>query len=270
MAKRIVCASLAAITMSLGAFFATSGMSVQARDAEAPAAEAKPQIEAEAARVLRAASSYLAEAKALTFKSEEWVDVVLADGQKLQTTRTASVTLKRPDRLQIEVTSPRRSHGLWYSNKTLTFLDRTKNFYATAPAAATIDETIDAIEDRFGIAFPMADLLVADPYANATARVKTGVYLGKATVLGVACRHLAFTGENLDWQIWVQEGAKPLPRKIVLTYKKEAGAPQRTAILSDWDVQGPVSDETFTFVPPQGALRIEMIPREAPATAPRL
>jgi len=33
-------------------------------------------------------------------------------------------------------------------------------------------------------------------------------------VEGVRCDNLAFRAPNVDWQIWIQEGPEPLPRKL--------------------------------------------------------
>lgn len=264
---RVVC-SLSVLMLAAGACLSMAQAPAVTATADAPPATAQPRVDPEADRIFRAACAYLAQARSLSFKSEEWVDVALPSGQKIQTTRHVSVTLKRPDRLQIDVVSPRHGHGIWYSEGIVSYLDRSTNLYASAPAADTVDKTIDAIEERFGINFPMADLLVEDPFASAMAGTIRGVHLGKATVLGVPCRHLAFSGQHLDWQIWIQEGAKPLPRKIVLTYKNEPGTPQRTAILSDWDLAGPHSDSVFGFVPPRGARKVDLRPLDAPATSP--
>ena len=53
-------------------------------------------------------------------------------------------------------------------------------------------------------------------------------------LLGKRCHHLAFAQEHVDWQVWIEDGAQPLVRKFVITYKDEPGAPQYTAIFFDW------------------------------------
>jgi hypothetical protein len=252
--KKIVILSALASAIACAILTAETAPIARAETAKEPAA---PAVDQNADRLLKAACKYLADAKTLTFKSEEWRDVVLSNGQKIQTTRIVAIEEKRPGSLHVEVSSPRRSHALWYENKSLTLLDRTTNFFGTVEAPETIDKTVDAIESHFGIEIPMADLLMSDPYASATAGMKSADYLGKVTVLGVSCHHLAFTGEMADWQIWIQAGAKPLIRKIVINQKTKTGSPQFTAILSDWDLQSPLSDDAFTFAPPLGAFKID-------------
>jgi len=46
--------------------------------------------------------------------------------------------------------------------------------------------------------------------------------------------HLAFRGAETDWQIWIDIGARPVPRKYIITSKTLAGAPQYTLRIKDW------------------------------------
>jgi hypothetical protein len=83
-----------------------------------------------------------------------------------------------------------------------------------------------------------------------------------STISGVQCHHLAFRAEETDWQIWIENSKTPLPRKFVITSKWTAGAPQFTAVLSDWDVSPQFEEGLFTFVPPAGAEQIGFLPAE--------
>ena len=74
-----------------------------------------------------------------------------------------------------------------------------------------------------------------------------------------ACDHLAFRGESVDWQLWVDRGEKPFFRKIVLTYKELPGEPQLSARLSEWDIEPSFSDTLFQFSVPEGARRIQVL-----------
>jgi hypothetical protein len=229
----------------------------------APRLTAAPAIDPDADRILRAAYKYLADAKSFCVKVEVWKDVVLPTGQKIQTTRALDVQELRPNRLHIEVQSPRESRGFWYQNKTLTMLERSSNLYGVMEVPDTIDKTIDAVEDRFAVEIPLADLLVSEPYQNVIQSVDSAEDLGKVTVGGVVCNHVAFTGPKADCQLWLADGPKPLPRKCVITLKTKPGSPQITQLFSDWDLVSPISESVFAFVPPEGASRIVVNPKKA-------
>ncbi len=230
------------------------------------AAEKKPPIHPEADRILRETSSKLAAAKALSFKADVWEDNVLGN-HKISTSKTVDVRLRRPDRVQVEVRSPSRSRGLWYDGSSLTLLNRVKNLYGSVPAPGTIDQVIDAANDKYGVSFPLEDFLMNDPYASAKTDIKGAAYFGKADILGTPCRHVAFSTEVVDCQLWVADDTK-LPRKYVITYKDEDEAPQVTALFDKWDLDSQFSDEIFVFSPPKGASKINVLARGAPILQP--
>jgi hypothetical protein len=93
--------------------------------------------------------------------------------------------------------------------------------------------------------------------------------VGPSVVGGVKCTHLAFRGAEVDWQIWIEDGAKPLPRKFILTSKKVTGEPQFIVLIRSWDVGPKFTDKEFTFVPPKGAKKIEFLQLTAEAAKPK-
>jgi hypothetical protein len=117
---------------------------------------------------------------------------------------------------------------------------------------------LDFLNKEYDVTIPLADLLFADPYAALTQRVESGVYLGRHTANGTLCHHLLFTQENVDWQIWIDAGPQPLPRKIVITQKNERGAPEYVAEMSGWNFAPAVADDAFSVKPPAGAQAVDM------------
>jgi hypothetical protein len=92
-----------------------------------------------------------------------------------------------------------------------------------------------------------------------------GFEVGATPIEGVRCRHLAFVERDIDWQIWIEEGTQWVPRKIVITYKTIPGAPQFSAVLSDWDFATRPPDALFTPQLPAEAARISFLAAAAPA-----
>jgi hypothetical protein len=211
-----------------------------------------------AERVLHSACEFLAHTRAFSFDAEIWREHVDEAGQKIQFSRTLKMDVKRPDGLRLEITSPLSERGFWYDGKTLTVLDRKHNWYSIAPMPASLDKTVDAAHDQFGIDLPLIDLALSDPYQNATSKVEGGRYFGLAPVLGVSCHHLAFTQENVDWQIWIEDGPQPFIRKFIITQKNEPGEPEFTALITHWNVTDRIADSDFVFERPMGALKIDM------------
>ncbi len=85
-----------------------------------------------------------------------------------------------------------------------------------------------------------------------------------STAMGYNCHHLAFTQDNVDWQVWIQDGPQPLIRKFVITHKNEPGVPEFTALITQWNFTGRISDSDFVFEAPRGATQVEMRSDPAP------
>lgn len=221
-------------------------------------AQNQTNLSPRAESVLRSACEFLQQTPAFSLNAEIWREHVDEAGQKIQFSRSVVMDVKRPAGLRLEITSPNTARGFWYDGKTLTVLDRKHNLYGTTAMPATLDETVDAARDQFGIDLPLIDLALSDPYKNATAKVTGGKCFGIAPVLGVPCHHLAFTQDNVDWQVWIEEGPQPLIRKFVITQKNEPGAPEFTALITRWNVSDRIADSAFVFTKPRGAAKIEM------------
>jgi hypothetical protein len=71
----------------------------------------------------------------------------------------------------------------------------------------------------------------------------------------VSCGHYAFRQAGLDWQVWIQMGDYPLPRKLVLTTMTDEARPQYTATMT-WNLAPSFNDAAFTFVAPKDAGRV--------------
>jgi hypothetical protein len=220
-------------------------------------APAQTNISPRAESVLHSACDFLAHTRAFSLSAEVWREHVDETGQKIQFSRNLEMDVKRPSGLRLEISSPLSARGFWYDGKTLTILDRKHNWFSTIDMPSTLDKTADAAHDQ-GIDLPLVDLALSNPYKNAMEKVLTGRYYGISPVLGVDCHHLAFTQDNVDWQIWIEDGPQPLIRKFVITYNNEPGEPQFTALITSYNLTDRIADSDFVFERPPGATQIEM------------
>ena len=221
-------------------------------------ADANSAIEPPADKLLKRMGDYLAQAQWFSVTAEVWQDIDLPRGQRVQAGSALELQVRRPDHFHAEVRSTRRNRGLFYDGKSITLLNRMQNLYGSIPAPASLDAALDEASSRFGLTMPLEDLVVSDPYRNAVRKIVSGIDVGPVTVLGVACEHLAFSLGTVDWQVWIEDGPRPVPRKIVFTYKDEQGAPEYTAMLSNWDFETKPPDFLFAFEPPVGATKIDV------------
>ena len=216
-------------------------------------------IDPEALAILKKATDYLAGLPKFRLKGYKEEDVVQETGQKFQFLSSFDVCLKRPDRMFITRTDDdgiRRR--LWYDGKTASMYDEGEKVYAQIKVPDTIDTMLDYLETVTESPLPLADLLYND-LSHLAERALSGRYLDVSFVQTIACDHLSFRGESVDWQLWIDRSDKPLIRKIVITYKELPGEPQLTARLEEWDVEPQLSDSLFQFTTPEGARRIKVV-----------
>ncbi len=246
----------AAIPIALAATVA--GVSPAAAQ-ERPVAVIDPRAD----QILRQMSDYLAKSPHFTFEAEVAMDEVLPSGQKLQHQAATRIALSRPDGLYVEQSGPLGSRTFWYDGKRVTLFDPQTGFYADAPAPATVGAMLAGLFAQLGFVPPLSDLLVDDPYSTVRANVDIGIYVGRSEIDGVAVQHLAFVQETVDWQIWVEDGAAWVPRKLLINYKIRPGEPQYSATLKNWDFATPVAPALFRVELPSDAARIEFEQRPA-------
>ena len=77
-------------------------------------------------------------------------------------------------------------------------------------------------------------------------------------IAGADTDQYAFRQPGLDWQIWIERGARPLPRKLVLTTTDDPARPEH-AIEMTWDLKAKHDDSVFVFVPPKDAKKIQIV-----------
>ena len=226
----------------------------------AAAESAKPGVDPRVDTLLRHMSEYLKRADEFSFRSEVNYDEVLAGGQKILYGRRAEISMRRPNRLHAIVNGDLIDERLWYDGKTVVLLDLFDLGYVKIEVPPKLDDALDFLAREYGISSPVADVLYSDPYAILTENILTGTYIGRSVVRGVPTHHLAFTQENIDWQLWIEDGGIPVPRKAVITYKNVTSSPQFTVWLSDWNFAPGLADSLFEFLPPDGAHQVEIKP----------
>ncbi len=259
---------VAALTV---AFYATGLQAAEEATPAAPAAEvpaaqpSAPVIEEKAAATLRKMSEFLAKQEKFSLHAARTLDLVLDNGQKIQADSAAEVAVKRPDGLRVNRKGVAFDQSLYFNGKEFA-LHRSTGLFATAEAPATLDAFLDKAIDVLGVVPPGADLLYSDPYKALTEDTVEGMYVGIALIDGVRCHHLAFRNSAVDWQIWVEEGERPLPRKMAVAARDD-GAPQFVAYYSKWELNPKFGEHEFTFTPPKSAVRIGIVELNAAAQA---
>jgi hypothetical protein len=209
-----------------------------------------------AIKALERMGDYLRTLKAFQVRSETNRDEILDDGQSVEFDGVADMIVERPNRLRADVTSDKQQRLYFYNGSTLSIWARRVNYYATVPAPPTIRELVDTLSDKYDIELPLADLFYWSDRTS-TADITGATDLGPSQIGGVTCEHFAFRQEGVDWQVWIQQGDYPLPRKMVIRTLTDEERPRFSAVLT-WNLAPSFNDAAFTFVPPPDAKRISL------------
>jgi hypothetical protein len=212
--------------------------------------------EAQARGSLKAMSDYLAAQKTISFEYDANLDIVTTQQQKIGLASSGTLTLERPDKVRATRTGGFANVEMVFDGKTLSLLGKNANVSAQVEVPGTIDHLVDELRDKYHRPVPAADLLMSDPYKELMPPVTDVKDLGSGVIRGVECDHLAFRTKEVDWQIWIAQGARPYPCRYVITSKKVTGGPQYTLDFRAWKAGGEVASDTFKLELPPGAQKL--------------
>jgi hypothetical protein len=183
--------------------------------------------------------------------------VVQASGQKIEFDETRKIVVSRPNQLRVEAEhSDGERHLVLYDGKDITVFSPSQNVYAQIPKPGGIDEAVMYFLRDLHMRLPLAMLLLGRFPEEIDRRTQSLDYVERTSIDGTPVHHLAGRAETVDYQIWIAEGARPLPLRAVLTYKNAEGQPQFRARFSDWNLAPEIQDSQFAFNPPEGARKI--------------
>jgi hypothetical protein len=217
--------------------------------------QAPPAVEPSAISALERMGEFLRRQQSFTVRVDISHDYVVDSGQKVRLSSHGDLRVRRPDRLRADIVSDRKTRELFYAGNTFTIYSPRVGYYATVAAPPTINQLADQLEDRYGLELPIVDLFRLGTNKAVLQQITSARWVGLATIDGVATDQYAFRQSGLDWQIWIQRGDRPLPRKLVLTTTDDPARPERSIEMT-WDLGAKHPESTFTFVPPKDSRRI--------------
>ena len=209
--------------------------------------------------LLKQMSQSLASTQAFSFTAEETREKVKRDGTKTEDKFTRRVVIRRPNAVSF-VDQGAEHDGLgWYDGKHLTIVSNKHKVWAKGPMPATLDEALDFLSAEYAVQMPAGDLMYASPYDALITSDTTGGWVDVQNVGDTPCDHLSYSQAVVDWQLWLVQDDRKLPRKIQITYKNDPGKPVSTVVIRDWNPSPQISDATFTPAVPEGYQRIKIM-----------
>ena len=213
----------------------------------------------DAKAILKGMSDFMAAQKVIQLTFDSDIEVITPALEKIQFTNSGEGLLVRPDKLRAHRMGGYADVELVFDGKRVSAFGKHLNSYAQFEVPGTVDHLIGALRAGHGVAMPGADLLLSNVYDTLVADVIEAKHIGRGVIDGVECEHLAFRNADTDWQLWVELGARPFPRKMVITSKTLNSAPQYTIRIKDWKTDVKLAADAFSFQPPAGAQKLDAL-----------
>jgi hypothetical protein len=230
-------------SMVLAAALFATGSSVQAKEDDAKS-------------ILKAMSDYVSSQNTIKLTFDGDIEVITPQLEKIQFTNSGALLLSRPDKLRAHRVGGYADVALVFDGKTASIYGKNLNGYAQFDAPGTVDQLIGTLRAGHGVALPGADLLQSNAYDVLIAGVREAKHIGRGVIDGRECEHLAFRNDDTDWQLWVEVGERPIPRKMVITSKTLNSAPQYTLRVKTWESGIKPAADAFVFDPPASAKKL--------------
>jgi hypothetical protein len=214
--------------------------------------------EADAKKLLKAMSDYMASQKAMAFGFDATLEVITKDNQKLALASSGAITVNRPGKIRATRAGGHADIEMLFDGKTVTVFGNKANLYTQISVPGTIDNLVDVLREKYNRPLPAADLLMSNAYDELMTDVTDVKDLGSGVIDGVECDYLAFRKKEVDFQIWIAQGANPYPCRYVITSKDTPLSPQYSIQIRDWKTGSAVPPDNFGFENSTNAKKVDI------------
>ena len=223
--------------------------------------------EADAKRMVKAMSDYMAGQKSISFAYDSILEVATKDHQTLSLASSGTVLMNRPDKIRATRSGGFADVEMLFDGKMLTMFGKNANLYAQADIPGSIDHLIDELKNKYDRPLPAADLLMTDIEGQLMPDVIDTKDLGSGVIGGIECDHFAFRNKEVDWQIWIAQGDRPYPCRYVIKSMQVADGPEYSIQVRDWKTGDEVAADDFGFENTTKAKKID--PKDIPDELPK-
>ena len=212
-----------------------------------------------AVEVLNNMTAYTASMDRFVITGETHTDARVDFGLIISNSRESQLFVDRPGSLYVSSFDGVDTSDIYIHDGTLTVFSSKHNYHARANVPEDLEAALLFALDEFDVDTPLMDFIFADSLSHLLEDEDTLIYLtDKSRIRGVDCHHIVVRGPEVDLQLWVEEGARPVPRKIIITSIFEAGSPRHYAFL-DWKLGTDLDLAIFEFDAPEGSIEIDFI-----------
>jgi hypothetical protein len=192
---------------------------------------------------------------AVTTSDDEYLDKMV-----VTYTHWVHLDVQRPGRLHISVSGDTKVKEYYINGKNFLVYDKLTNYYGELEVPQGIDQALDFLFDKYDVKSPLANILYTDLEKRIPPKEK-GFYFGISDVDDIPCHHIGFATETQEYQVWIEQGEKPLIRKFIIVDKMLPYLPRSGTVLR-WNTTKKFDKNTFAFDIPKGAVKIDIEPAD--------
>jgi hypothetical protein len=233
------------------AFISTNIMSAQTK-----------VLDSTAIRIIDRMSTIIGDLTSVSFTLESKVDENDQDIGLNSKYTTNQVYFKGPDKMMMDLQRNSEHRSIWYNGKSLVYYFYNENNYAIISCPPTIIETIDMVNENYGVDFPSADFFnptLTDDMLRNFDQIR---YHGKREINKKECHYIIATKKDMHVQLWIETSAMNLPYKMVIMYLNDGNEvdTQYEATFKNWQINPELPVSMFEFNPPMDARKIKLLP----------
>ncbi|MEA9413713.1 DUF2092 domain-containing protein [Flavobacterium sp. PL02] len=220
------------------------------------------RIDSTAVYLLSRTTETMQDIKSCSFTAVTTYDILTNNLGLVKHAIIDKVAIKFPEKMKVTSTGDKGNRALLYNGQSLNYYSYDNNTYATTTAPNSVIETIDDVSKKYGIEFSAADFFYPSFASDIQSSSEDLVFLGKTTIDGKECFHIAGRDKTKSFQFWIANDDLFLPLKMVIIYTDQKESPQFEAVYKDWVINADLPDTLFEFKAPPKATKTKFAPRE--------
>ena len=229
--------------------------------AEPPAPE---KLDAKALAIVQSSIDFLKSVSSYTTTLSNQSTLDGGPNKKKESSGAYEIAVELPNKLALVIKEGELRCAVYSDGKTLTAVAPQLKAYTQRDAPKTLPEVFDVEEISSIVQEDLNNVFFLNTLTNDHALDSVMAGVTALRLFGVEkldgggmAYHLHFVESKVEWDMWVQEGAQPLLRKIVLSHDgtvRDKTGPvkvKRTVVsrYDNWTVNNAIPPERFVYVP---------------------
>ena len=226
---------------------------IEANKAHQTEAQRQHRMQPDALELLRSMSQYVGGLENFKMKVRDIRNTATPKGQNVQVRTDQTFTVTRPNKLHLRTANQETDSEVWFDGKAITVMNHEDQSYSTIGMPGTLGSMMQRLYTSQRFIVPVADLLFSDLYGKMHASITRAQVVGPKVIDNRRCTHLLASSGPVHWQIWITEGPRPVPVRLLVDYPGAGdvgGVKRYVAAIDKVEPLQKVDPNVFAFNPP--------------------